>query len=347
MTVVDNAMTLLKSAEIDRFVAKPDPARPIVLLFGPDAGAVSERADAIVRASVDDISDPFALVRLEGEELIADPARLIDEVQTVPLFGGRRAVRVRAGARNIATALEPLLAIKLVDCRVVIEAGDLKRNAPLRSLCERAPSVAALPCYADGERDLARLIDEEMRAAGLAISPEARAALIPLLGGDRRASRNELRKLAAYAHGEAGVDIADVVAVVADASALALDEVIDAALTGRTKDLDVQLGKALAAGTSPGTVVFAAQRQIANLHKARLAVEAGTGVTEQVEAMRVHFSRKGAVEAALKSWTSAKLSRAMQEVAAAQLETRLKPALADAVTRRALQQLALAARRKD
>ena len=340
-------MTLLKSAEIYRFVARPDPARPIVLLFGPDAGAVSERADAIIRASVDDPADPFALTRLEGEELLADPARLLDEVQTVPLFGGRRAVRVRAGARNVAAAVEPLLAIKLVDCRVVIEAGDLKRNAPLRALCERAPSVAALPCYADSERDLARLIDEEMRHAGLTISAEARAALVPLLGGDRRASRNELRKLAAYAHGGTRVDIADVIAVVADASALALDEMIDAAFAGQTKDLDVQLGKALAAGTSPGAVVFAAQRQIANLHKARLAIEAGTGAAEQVETMRVHFSRKGAIEAALRAWTSTKLVRAMQAVADAQLETRLKPALAEAITRRALQQLALAARRRD
>jgi len=340
-------MTVLKSAEAERFVAKPDPARPIVLLFGPDIGLVSERAEAIIRASIDDPSDPFALTRLEGDELAADPARLVDEARTVPLFGGRRAVWVRAGTRSIVAAVEPLLADAAADCRVVIEAGDLKRNAPLRTLCERAPSVAVLPCYADTDRDLARLIDEEMRQAGVAISPEARSALVPLLGGDRRASRSELRKLATYAQGAGRVDIADVIAVVADASALALDEVIDAALAGQPKPLDLQLGKALAAGTSPGSIIFAAQRQLASLHKARLAVEAGTSVPEQVDAMRPHFSRKPAVEAALRAWTSAKLAVAMQEVAEAQLETRLKPALADAITRRALQQLALAARRKD
>ena len=48
----------------------------------------------------------------------------------------------------------------------MIEAGDLRRNAPLRALCERAKNAAALPCYADTERDLARLVDSEMRAAG-------------------------------------------------------------------------------------------------------------------------------------------------------------------------------------
>jgi DNA polymerase-3 subunit delta len=55
-------MVALKAADVDRFVARPDAARPIVLVFGPDAGLVHERLK-IVHASVDDPNDPFALVR--------------------------------------------------------------------------------------------------------------------------------------------------------------------------------------------------------------------------------------------------------------------------------------------
>ncbi len=58
-----------KTADVDAFVARPDPARPVVLVFGPDAGLVSERVNALVKASVDDPNDPFALARLEGEDL--------------------------------------------------------------------------------------------------------------------------------------------------------------------------------------------------------------------------------------------------------------------------------------
>src|SRR4051794_28082189 len=90
-------MVALKTSEADSFVTRPDPARAVVLVFGPDAGLVSERVDAIVRASVDDPSDPFSLVRLDGDAVASDPARLVDEATTVPLFGGRRAIRVRAG----------------------------------------------------------------------------------------------------------------------------------------------------------------------------------------------------------------------------------------------------------
>src|SRR3954469_23132772 len=99
-------MVALKSSDIESFVARPDPARSVVLVFGQDAGLVSERVDAIVRASVDDPGDPFALVRLDGDTLASDPARLADEPLTVPLFGGRRAIRVRASSRNIVPAVE-------------------------------------------------------------------------------------------------------------------------------------------------------------------------------------------------------------------------------------------------
>src|SRR6266566_3117623 len=160
-------MVALKGSDIERFLARPN--RPIVLVFGPDAGLVRERAEALVRMSVDDPKDPFQLARLDGDELAGEPTRLVEEANTIPLFGGRRAVWGKAGARNFVAAVEALLAAASPDCRVVIEAGDLKRGAPLRSFCERAPNIAALPCYADAEKELARLIDEEMRAAGLTI----------------------------------------------------------------------------------------------------------------------------------------------------------------------------------
>ena len=342
-------MTSLKTADIDAFVARPDPARPVVLVFGPDAGLVHERAEGIVRASVDDTADPFSLARLDGDDLTGDATRLLDEANTIPLFGGRRAVWVKAGGRNIAAAVEALLAAPSPGCRVVIEAGDLRRGAPLRNLCERAKSAVAIPCYVDGERDLARLIDEEMRAAGLSIVPDARTALIPLLGGDRQASRNEIRKLALYAPGKTQVTIEDVVAVVAEASALALDAIVDAMFAGRTGEADTQFAKARAAGTAPGTIVSAALRQLAQLHKFRLAIEAGKSITQVVESAQppVHFRRKPLVEAALKTWTAARLVQVMTQLAETALEVRRQPNLADAMAQRAVLSIASAARRKE
>jgi DNA polymerase-3 subunit delta len=343
-------MVAVKAADVDAFVARPDPARRVALVFGPDAGLVGERVRAILAASVDDPNDPFALARLEGEELTAEPARLTEEALTMPLFGGRRAVWVKAGSRNIAPAVEALLADPLFagatpQCRVVIEAGDLRRNAPLRALCERAKNAAALPCYADSERDRARLIDEEMRAAGLSLAPDARAVLIPLLGGDRAASRSEIQKLAVYARGRDQVGVEDVAAVVSDASALTIEDIVDAAFAGKPSELETQLGKARVAGTAAGSILFNAQRQLAQLHKWRFAIEQGRGFSLEAVQPPVPFRRRPLVEAALKAWSAARLTTAMAQLADAVLDARRNPALADTITERALLAIASNGRR--
>jgi DNA polymerase-3 subunit delta len=343
-------MTAIKASEVDRFIARPDPSQPIVLVFGPDAGLVRERIDALVKASVDDPADPFALARIESEELSANPGRLADEANTVPLFGGRRAVLLRVNSRhNIVPSIEVVLRAPPRDCRVVVEAGELRKTAPLRALFEKAKAGAAIGCYPDTERDLARLIDEELRAAGLTIAPDARVALAALLGGDRLASRNEIRKLALYGQGHKTIELADVIAVVADASALALDGVIDAAFAGKTAEMDSEFGKARAGGSSPAAIISAAIRQVANLHKMKLAVDGGDSIEFAMKrgAPPVHFSREKVVGAALRASTPARLLRAMAQLAEASLEARRNAALAEAIARRTLLSIAVSARRRE
>ncbi len=342
-------MTALKSAEADAFVARPDPSKPVVLIYGPDSGLVRERAQAIVKKSVDDPDDPFGLVHLEGDLLASEPARLVEEAHTIPLFGGKRAVWVKPSSRNYAAAVEALLAAPPVGCRVVIEAGDLRKTAPLRTMCEKSKVAAAIPCYADTERDLMRLVDDEMREANLSIASDARAALVSLIGGDRRASRSEVRKLALYARGSGTVTMDDVTAVVADASAPALDAVIDATFAGKTGDAETQFAKALGAGTSSGTILYAALRHVTQMHKARLAMDDGDAPERALYSFvpPVHFRRKAQVEAALRTWSAARLARVMEQLGDTMLTMRRTPALADALAQRALLSLAMSARRRD
>jgi DNA polymerase-3 subunit delta len=340
-------MVAIRPADAEGFVAKPDPAKPVILLFGPDAGLVHERAESLIRSAVDDVADPFSLARIEADELAAHPARLAEEAQTIPMFGGRRAVWVRANSRyNIVPAVEALLSLPQVECRTVIEAGELRRGAALRNLCERAKQAAAIGCYPDGARDLARLIDDEVRAAGLGISSDARAMLLPLLGADRQASRNELRKLVLYAAGKKQIDIDDVAAVVANASALALDAAIDAAFAGRLPEVETEFAKLMAAGTSPNAVIGASLRQVSELHKLRLTVEDGADIAGAVRSKQppIHFSRVASVEAALRTWSAERLADIMMQFGKVALAVRQQADLAEPIARRALMTVAMNAR---
>src|SRR5258708_7335380 len=351
MTVLNSEgliVVALRGKEIDAFLARPDPGRPIILLYGPDSGLVRERADALLASAVDDPNDPFSLVRLDGDELSAEPSRLVDEAMTVPLFGGRRAIRVRAGSRSFSGGIDTLAGMPLKHCRIVIEAGELRPESPLRKACERAKTAVAIACYPDTERDLAKLIDDELRVSDLRIAPDARAVLTALLGGDRQASRNELRKLALYSHGQGEVTLDDVMTVVSDASELKLDPIVDSAFAGKPDLVESEIAKAMVAGTYPGVIISAAQRQAAWLHKSALAVAEGTPTSTLLESGYPPgaFLRKANVEIALRNFSPAKLAAIIEQLATAAFDMRKPASLASAIPQRTLLAIAANARRR-
>jgi DNA polymerase-3 subunit delta len=140
-----------------------------------------------------------------------------------------------------------------------------------------------------------------------------------------------------------------VLAVVADASALALDGVIDSAFAGRPPDVDSEFAKARAGGSSPAAIISAAIRQVASLHKMKLAVEGGDSIEFAMQrgAPPVHFTRQKLVADALRLWTPARLVRVMQQLAEASLDARRNAPLAEAIAQRTLLSLAVNARRRE
>ncbi|HEY8383911.1 MAG TPA: DNA polymerase III subunit delta [Microvirga sp.] len=334
-------MVAVKASDVAGALRRPDPRIGIYLLYGPDAGLVAERARLIAERSVDDPSDPFQLVRLDGDVIASDPARLADEAGTMGLFGGKRALWIKATSRNLASAVEPVLAGPLADTVVVIEAGELQKSSPLRTLCERSPRALALPCYEDSPADLAALVTETLKASGLAIGPEARAALLASLGGDRLATRGELAKLALYAHGQSEVTVADVEAVLSDVSGLATDAVIDAAFGGDRDALEIGVRRLAAEGVHASVVLGAALRHAFALLPLRIDVEAGKSPGVAVESWRgLYFKRKDAVQRQLKQWTSATLRDAIRRIQEALYDTRRLPNLDDTILARTFLQLA-------
>ena len=58
-------MTALKAGEVEAFLRRPDPRYPLVLIYGPDQGLVSERARLLARSAVENPDDPFQLIRMD------------------------------------------------------------------------------------------------------------------------------------------------------------------------------------------------------------------------------------------------------------------------------------------
>jgi DNA polymerase-3 subunit delta len=339
-------MAAVRNHEADHFVAAPPSDLAVFLVYGSDAGLVSERAQRLIKASVDDPADPFQLIRLDGDAVAADPLRLLDEASTIPLFGGRRAIVVEPGTKSYVAALEPLLERPPTECRIILSAGALKKDSPLRRLIERSRAGAAIECYPDDAAGLDRLIAAELRAQGLRLNPEARQALLCLLGADRLATRAELGKLMLYAQGADEIDLAAVEAIVTDASSVSLDAAVDGAFGGDYAAIDGTLQRLYNDGGDPVVLLGAVLRHALLLHRSRLDMAGGRSAADALEAAngRFFFKRKGTVERQVKQWSADRLHTAIGLLAEAIARARREPRLAGTVAERALWSLARAAR---
>lgn len=329
-------MAEVKSHEFDAFVKrKPLPVR-LFLIYGPDRGLVSERAATLAAASGVNLDDAFSVVKLDAGDIGSQPGRLIDEMNAIGLFGGERLVWIRnAGSeKGLADGLEILAGQPPGPSTLIIEAGDLKKGAALRKAAESPSQAVAIACYADDGRALQALIDQELATEGLRISPAARERLMETIGGDRLASRNEVRKLALYCRGKELIEEGDVEEIVGDASAISTDDAIDAILKGDREGFLHAIQKIVFSKTPVFLVLQGCLRQFQLLELMRAEMDEKRAPAAQAMATlgrHLHFRRKPIVENALKTWTGPALRREAQRLQAAILQSRQRPALEDTI----------------
>ena len=324
------------------FLQRPDPETRAVLLYGPDAGLVRERADAVARTVCADLSDPFRIAALNGAVLAADPARLADEAAQLSLVGGRRVVRVRGAADAIARLFAGFLADLPGEALVVVEAAELSSASALRRAFEGSPRAAAVGCYPDGPRDRAVVIRESLAAHRVAASRDATQYLVDHLGDDRLVTRSELDKLALYVGDGGRVELEDAVLSVGDSAALELDDAVMAAAEGDMARLDRVLGRVFQEGELPVSVVRAMLRHLQRLHGLAARVAGGVPAEDVMRAARppIFFKYQDGIRRQLALWRETGLRTALGRLAEAEIRIKTTGLPAETLCREAMAAIA-------
>lgn len=325
-------MAEIKSHEFDRFAEKGADLYKIFVIYGPDRGLVSERASLLAKKTGVSPDDPFSMLKLDISDLQGDPGRLLDEVNSLGLFGGSKLVWLRGAANEkyLLDAMQVLADGPTPENILIVEAGDLKKGAGLRKIAEPARSIAVIPCYADDVKALNGLIDTELGAENLRISQDARQRLLELLGGDRVASRNEIRKLALYCRGQGTVEEVHVDEIIGDASSVSADEAVDAILSGDLPGLNRALQKVVSSKTPIFLVLQSCLKQFQLLDVMRSEMDekrVQPGQVMMTLGRHIHFKRKPIVERALRTWNAASIARETERLQAAVLMSRQRQVL--------------------
>ena len=335
-------MSIVKSTVADAFVQRlPNDIR-FYLVHGADEGLTHDRSKAIVHNLVDGDLNPLRLVRLDGDLVARDPGALADEVRTVSMFGGSRAIWIDAQGRDLLPALEPLFARPPTDCTIVIKAGQLRKEAALRSVFESMPNGVSIECYSDELGALGNLIDSEIRLAGLSIAPDARYALLALLGADRQTTRGEIEKLTLFASGKARIEAVDVEAVVADAAPSNLDDLIDHTLLGDLLAVEASATRFFHEGGDPDFLMMRLVARLTLLHGLRIEMDQGRPFDAACQAVfvRLPAAARRSLARQAERWTSESIARRLPSARAASARVRGEPRLARVLATRLLWTLA-------
>lgn len=341
-------MVALKAFQVDRYLRSPPGDIRMFLVYGSDAGAITERARAIEQHALER-GRGETVVRFGSDQLSDNPGCIADEANSASLFGGEPIVSLRVldGRHNVVGALDPLFERPPEAAWVIVEAGDLNNKSPLRKAFESNERAVTLPTYQLEGQALQTFIEDAADAAGIRLDPAAVERLGEVLGGDRMAIRGELEKLFLYAGAGKAISAADVAAIVGDTVGAETDAVIDAALLGESEALETGLGRLRADAGSFASLGAAALRNLIALQAMRTSVESGRAVSEVLNYARppVFKNRHPVVDAQLKLWSVTRIANARRRMDQAVYFTRLRPALEDSAISEALHAIALDARR--
>ncbi|MCK6441866.1 DNA polymerase III subunit delta [Elstera cyanobacteriorum] len=342
-------MKLARGGSAEALLKQPKSPLRAALFYGPDAGLVRERAANLVVAVAGSRNDPFQVVELSVAALKEDPARLNDEAAALSMMGGRRAIWLRdATDAGLTALLKGFLETLPGEAVIAIEAGDLAAKSSLRALCESHAAAVAVPCYHDSGADLSQVIAETLRKAGLTPEPDALAYLTQHLGGDRMMSRSELDKLTLYLHGQSRVTLADVQGAVGDSAAQSLDDVIQAALDGRTEALDLAFRRAMMDGESPVGILRVLLRQMQRLHLVAAQMAGGKTAEAAIAALRPPPFKRDADRLArqVRHWPVARAAAALGRLQEAEAQCKASALPDEVMCARALLEVSENARRQ-
>lgn len=305
--------------QIERAVARPDPAHRLILLYGQDESASQLLANAIGKA----LGDRAERIDLTGAALKADPARLSDEAAAISLFGDPRWIRIMPGGDESIDAVEALLALPSKTCPVVLVAGALRKDAKLVKLATAHPAALAFASYLPEGGEADRIAVQLGREAGVTLGPDVGRRIAAAAGGDRAVIAREIEKYALFLDASparpAELDHDGLDAIGADVDGGSLDRLVDAVMGGDGARADAEVARLADGGAAAVPIVRAFQSRLLLLAQLRARIEDGNSAESVIAgaARGILWKSKDNLLRQVSRWDSAAIATALSRVAEA------------------------------
>lgn len=306
---------------IDSYLNKPDPAHRAILLYGPDAGLVRERAKRLTTTFLGKAYDDFALCDMNAGKLLDDAALLADELSAIHFLAPKRLLLVRDAGDKLTRTIEECAAFFNDSVLLVLCADELSARSSLRLWFEKESNAAALACYHDDVRDVQEVIRKTLDSTGISTQREVIDYLSGQLGNDRYVTYQELEKLITYAGDSKSLQLSDAMALVGYNKEASFDDLVNAVADRNLQQLEKTLTLLLREGTQPVAYLRALQRYFNRLYFIRSKMAEGQSAEGVVSSLRppVFFKQVPLLTRHVQMWSLPNIAKALRLLVNAEL----------------------------
>jgi len=319
-------MSVVKPQGFEAAFNSPSSRYSGALLCGPNWDLLNRLKNQAIKHFTTNHPDG-EVVRFSDTDLVADPGRLLEELQSISMFGPDKLIVVDAASTTIHKACIGAISVGWSDCFLLVTAGDLKKSSPLRKEFEASPNLAITVCYDQSIADLLEFSASFMSGLGTAIERDAIELVVNAVGGNAALLQSELVKLASYAGDDGSLTVADVTEVIAGNEAASMEGLIDAVFSGRPEAAIQAVTTLQQQGQQPATVLIALTNHCALLVEMASAMETGRRPDAIVKEWRppIFFKRHNTFAEQLRLCGLPQLLTAAEHLRIANSEARRKP----------------------
>ncbi len=301
----------LAGAEARRYLAKPDPAKAALVIFGEDAMRVAlKRAEAVLALGGPHADGEMRLTRIPAADLRKNGAALLDAIKASSFFPGARVVVVEDATDGLAATLQTSFdAWRPGDANIVVTAGNLTGKSTLKTMAEKHFAVMCIGLYDDPPTR--EEIEAELNRAGLSQVPgDAMAELLTLSRAlDPGDFRQTLEKIALYKFQDPlPLTPAEIAALAPATMETEAEELLDAVAELQMGSIGPILRRLEGQGVLPVTLCIAGLRHFTTLHLMSTDPE---GPASGFAKARGFFKRRDRMMKQAGSWTTRQIEKAL------------------------------------
>lgn len=302
-------MVQFKSAQIDKYLKKPEPNLKAFVVYGSNDGLVNEYIKKLIKTVAADLYDPFSVAYLNGSDVNADASLLVAEYTSQSLMGGRRVVIIKDVDNNLTKQLKPLLDTSKTDTLIIMSSASLNKKSSLVSLAEEREDMGLIACYEDRDEDIFATARGRFIEGGYQINNEALQLLCSRLSNDRQTNLGEIEKLITYVGDKKNISIEDIQNSISDQSSSSSDDIAYYAASGFTEKALKSFQKMVNEGSEPISIVRSMTYHFNKILAAKAWVEKGETIDKALYKLtpRIIFFRETSFKKQVAIWPKDRL----------------------------------------